>query len=77
MFRTLPLRPRHYVVRLAIFDALKAVEYDHIMAGPRFIVTAGLRAEIGDEDDGFVSLPYAFEHEQRAESRVMRAEGRA
>jgi hypothetical protein len=63
IFPALPLRPRHYIVRLAIFDSLRTVEYDHVTAGPRFIVTPAPRADaIGDEDDGFVSLPCAFEH---------------
>jgi ABC-type polysaccharide/polyol phosphate transport system ATPase subunit len=62
MFRSLPLRPRHYIVRLAIFDPLKTVEYDHVTAGPRFIVTPAPGQDVGDQDDGFVALPYAFEH---------------
>jgi ABC-type polysaccharide/polyol phosphate transport system ATPase subunit len=61
MFPSLPLRPRHYIVRLAIFDALRTVEYDHVTAGPRFIVTLAGRGEVGDEDDGFVTLPCEFE----------------
>jgi ABC-type polysaccharide/polyol phosphate transport system ATPase subunit len=63
-FPSLPLRPRHYIVRLAIFDGLKAVEYDHVTAGPRFIVTppTSVAGAGGDEEDGFVSLPCAFEY---------------
>jgi homopolymeric O-antigen transport system ATP-binding protein len=61
-FPALPLRPRHYIVRLAIFDALRTVEYDHVTAGPRFVVTlAGRGDECGDEEDGFVSLPCTFD----------------
>lgn len=63
-FHALPLRPRHYIVRLAIFDGLKTVEYDHVTAGPRFIVTApagGLEAS-DEEEDGFVSLACAFDY---------------
>jgi ABC-type polysaccharide/polyol phosphate transport system ATPase subunit len=61
-FASLPLRARHYVWRLAIFDRHKAVEYDYITAGPRFVVTAASGADrLEDEEEGFVSLPYAFE----------------
>jgi lipopolysaccharide transport system ATP-binding protein len=62
-FPSLPLKPRHYVVRLAIFDGHKTVEYDHVTAGPRFLVTApvGGSDAYEDEESGFVSLPYAFE----------------
>ena len=62
-FSSLPLRPRHYIVRLAIFDGLKTVEYDHVTAGPRFVVTQAVQSDVyGDEEDGFVSLPCAFEY---------------
>jgi len=63
-FPALPLRPRHYIVRLAVFDSLKTVEYDYVTAGPRFIVTPpSTDADAhGDEDDGFVALPCAFEY---------------
>lgn len=66
-FPALPLKPRHYVARLAIYDRHKTVEYDYITAGPRFIVTAGVTAGasgadlVEDEEDGFVSLPYEFQ----------------
>jgi hypothetical protein len=69
-FDQLPLKPRHYIVRLAIFDRHKAVEYDYVTAGPRFAVAAqfdGGGAQ--DDDDGFVSLPYEFE--QCAASRAI------
>jgi len=63
-FRALPLKPRHYLVRLAIFDGQKTIEYDDVTAGPRFIVTSAPGAPdlYADEDDGFVTLPYAFEY---------------
>jgi len=63
-FPGLPLRPRQYIVRLAIFDGLRTVEYDHVTAGPRFVVTApagGLGAS-HEEDDGFVFLPCTFDY---------------
>jgi homopolymeric O-antigen transport system ATP-binding protein len=64
-FPSLPLRPRHYIVRLAIFDTLKAVEYDHVTAGPRFIVTPSLTSgNEADEEDGFVTLPCVFDVER-------------
>jgi ABC-type polysaccharide/polyol phosphate transport system ATPase subunit len=59
-FAALPLRPRHYIVRLAIIDSLKTVEYDHIAGGPRFLVAHG--AADTDDEDGLVALPFAFEH---------------
>jgi ABC-type polysaccharide/polyol phosphate transport system ATPase subunit len=63
-FDALPLKPRHYIVRLAIFDGLKTVEYDYVTAGPRFIVSTapGASDVYADEDDGFVTLPFAFEY---------------
>ena len=60
-FPELALRPRHYIVRVAAFDGLKTVEYDQVSAGPRFVVAPRSDA-IGDDDDGFVSLPCTFEH---------------
>jgi ABC-type polysaccharide/polyol phosphate transport system ATPase subunit len=64
-FPGLPLRPRHYIVRLAIFDRLKTVEYDHVTAGPRFIVSPPATAAdvYADEEDGFVTLPNSFEYD--------------
>jgi ABC-type multidrug transport system ATPase subunit len=64
VFEALPLKPRHYIVRLAIFDGMKTVEYDYVTAGPRFIVTtaAGANDVYADEDDGFVTLPAAFDY---------------
>jgi ABC-type polysaccharide/polyol phosphate transport system ATPase subunit len=62
-FPELPLKPRHYVVRLAIFDAQKIAEYDYVTAGPRFIVSAPAAgaAMVEDDEDGFVTLSYEFE----------------
>ena len=61
-FPSLPLRPRHYIIRLTILDSLRTVEYDQVTAGPRFVVTPTVQGgEYGDEEDGFVSLPCAFE----------------
>jgi hypothetical protein len=64
VFEALPLKPRHYIVRLAIFDGMKTVEYDYVTAGPRFIVTTAPGASdlYADEDDGFVTLPSAFDY---------------
>jgi hypothetical protein len=60
-FPSLPLRPRQYVVRLTIFDTHRAVEYDQITAGPRFLVTAS-EGDHGDSDeDGFVTIPATFD----------------
>jgi ABC-type polysaccharide/polyol phosphate transport system ATPase subunit len=72
VFPALPLKPRHYIVRLAIFDDHKTTEYDYVTAGPRFIVTPppGASDVYADEDDGFVNLPYAFEY--AAESAAAR-----
>jgi ABC-type polysaccharide/polyol phosphate transport system ATPase subunit len=64
VFPSLPLRPRHYILRLAIYDALKSVEYDHVTAGPRFIVTPDVAAGVEtDDEDGFVTLPCTFEYD--------------
>jgi homopolymeric O-antigen transport system ATP-binding protein len=72
-FPSLPLRPRHYILRLAIFDSLKAVEYDHVTAGPRFIVTPSLASGAeADEEDGFVTLPCVFEVERTAPAESAR-----
>lgn len=66
-FAALPLRPRHYVVRLAIIDSLKTVEYDHIAGGPRFLVVHGEDAT--DDEDGLIALPFACEHAIPAPNR--------
>ena len=53
---------------MAVFDGLKTVEYDHVTAGPRFIVTApaGGPDAYDEEEDGFVSLACDFEYTARA-----------
>ena len=63
-FPELPLRRRQYVARLAILDEHRAVAYDHIAAGPRFVVagSADGREPLEDEDDGFVLLPCEFDY---------------
>ncbi len=63
-FSRLPLRPRQYVLRLAITDSHHLASYDVVTAGPRFAVTghgAGVDS-LADEEDGLVSLPYEFAH---------------
>ena len=63
-FANLPLRPRQYVLRLAISDSHQLASYDQITAGPRFAVTGQGKGvdTLADEEDGLVSLPYEFEH---------------
>jgi ABC-type polysaccharide/polyol phosphate transport system ATPase subunit len=63
-FGNLPLRPRQYVLRLAISDSHQLASYDQVTAGPRFAVTGHGRGVemLADEEDGLVSLPYEFEH---------------
>ena len=63
-FDHLPLRPRQYVLRLAITDAHQLASYDVVTAGPRFAVTGqgGGVENLADEEDGLVSLPFAFAH---------------
>ena len=63
-FANLPLRPRQYVLRLAISDSHQLASYDQITAGPRFsVVSHGGGVEmLADEEDGLVSHPYVFEH---------------
>jgi ABC-type polysaccharide/polyol phosphate transport system ATPase subunit len=63
-FARLPLRPRHYVLRLSITDNHHLASYDVVTAGPRFAVSgSGLGVDgLADEDDGLVSLKYEFVH---------------
>ena len=63
-FSNLPLRPRQYVLRLAISDSHQLASYDQVTAGPRFAVTGHGKGidMLADEEDGLVSLPYEFEH---------------
>ena len=63
-FEHLPLRPRQYVLRLSISDRHQLASYDLVTAGPRFAVIgtgAGVDS-LADEQDGLVSVPFAFEH---------------
>ena len=62
-FDALPLRPRQYVLRLAITDRDHLASYDVVSAGPRFAVTgAGGVDSLADEQDGLVSVPFAVTH---------------
>jgi hypothetical protein len=69
-FSNLPLRPRQYVLRLAISDTHQLASYDQVTAGPRFAVTGHGKGVdmLADEEDGLVSLPYEFEHVASARS---------
>src|SRR5499427_72522 len=73
-FDRVPLRPRQYVLRLSILDNHQLASYDVISAGPRFAVISDGRGVDGlsDEEDGLVSLPYAFVH-HRVGSTAARA----
>jgi ABC-type polysaccharide/polyol phosphate transport system ATPase subunit len=64
IFESLPLRPRHYALRLSIADARQAASYDVVAAGPRFAVVAA-GSQSTESSDGFVVLPYRFEHRVR------------
>jgi ABC-type polysaccharide/polyol phosphate transport system ATPase subunit len=61
---SLPLRPRQYVLRLTISDALQLASYDVVTAGPRFAVSAdGAGVDsLADEQEGLVSIPFTFTH---------------
>jgi ABC-type polysaccharide/polyol phosphate transport system ATPase subunit len=62
-FPSLPLRPRQYVLRLAITDVHQIVSYDLVSAGPRFVVGAVAAGRLaGDEGEGLVSIDYRFAH---------------
>jgi ABC-type polysaccharide/polyol phosphate transport system ATPase subunit len=63
-FDQLPLRPRHYVVRLSISDRHQLASYDVVTAGPRFAVSGrGLGVDgLAEEEDGLVSVAYEFSH---------------
>jgi lipopolysaccharide transport system ATP-binding protein len=67
-FDRLPLRPRQYVLRLAITDEHQLASYDLVTAGPRFAVTGtgGGIDTLADEEDGLVSLPFTFRHHAAA-----------
>jgi ABC-type polysaccharide/polyol phosphate transport system ATPase subunit len=64
-FERLPLRPRHYALRLSISDQFQLASYDQVIAGPRFVVrgTGSGVESLADEQDGLVSLPFAFHHQ--------------
>jgi ABC-type polysaccharide/polyol phosphate transport system ATPase subunit len=67
-FPRLPLRPRQYVLRLSITDSQQLASYDLVSAGPRFAVSghgAGVDG-LADEEDGLVSLPFEFAHQDVA-----------
>jgi lipopolysaccharide transport system ATP-binding protein len=61
-FERLPLRPRQYVLRLAISDAMQLTSYDEVIAGPRFAVHAtGAGVDsLADDQEGLVSIPFTF-----------------
>jgi ABC-type polysaccharide/polyol phosphate transport system ATPase subunit len=67
-FPHLPLRPRHYALRLSITDRHQLASYDVVTAGPRFaVVGRGLGVDsLADEEDGLVSLPFEFRHTRAA-----------
>jgi hypothetical protein len=71
-FPCLPLRPRHYVLRLSILDHLQLAAYDVVSAGPRFAVIEQGRGidSLADEQDGLVTLPFDFVCHPQAASRV-------
>jgi ABC-type polysaccharide/polyol phosphate transport system ATPase subunit len=73
-FERLPLRPRQYVLRLAVTDEHQLASYDLVTAGPRFAVTGtgGGVDSLADEEDGLVSLPFAFSHHGVAEAEPLR-----
>lgn len=61
-FPRVPLRPRQYVLRLAVMDRFQLASYDLITAGPRFAVVgqgSGVDS-LADEEDGLVALPFEF-----------------
>jgi ABC-type polysaccharide/polyol phosphate transport system ATPase subunit len=70
-FERLPLRPRNYVLRLSILDSHQLASYDLVTAGPRFVVqgSGGGVDSLADEEDGLVSVPFAFEHRCAVGSR--------
>ena len=66
IFESLPLRPRQYALRMTIADARQLASYDVVSAGPRFTIVAAGGSQPADAGDGFVVLPYRFEHRVRA-----------
>jgi hypothetical protein len=63
-FERLPLRPRQYILRLSISDAMQLASYDEVIAGPRFAVhAAGAGVDsLVDDQEGLVSIPFSFSH---------------
>jgi lipopolysaccharide transport system ATP-binding protein len=63
-FESLPLRPRQYVLRLAITDSDHLASYDTVTAGPRFAITGqgGGVDSLADEQDGLVTVPFQVDH---------------
>jgi ABC-type polysaccharide/polyol phosphate transport system ATPase subunit len=63
-FERLPLRPRQYVLRLSITDAMQLASYDEVIAGPRFAVRApGAGVDsFADDQEGLVAIPFSFTH---------------
>ena len=61
-FERLPLRPRQYILRLSISDAMQLTSYDEVIAGPRFAVHAtGAGVDsLADDQEGLVSIPFSF-----------------
>ena len=59
---------------MRITDAQQLMSYDEVTAGPRFAVVAGTGAAAAssDDEDGLVSLPFAFEHVTAAGSGARR-----
>ena len=72
-FARLPLRPRQYVLRLAITDPHHLASYDHVSAGPRLAVVGhgGGVDSLADEEDGLISVPYEFAYVRSAGSAAV------
>lgn len=68
-FNHLPLRPRQYVLRLAITDRDQLALYDMVTAGPRFAISGqgGGVDSLVDEQDGLVTVPFEISHRPSAE----------
>ena len=63
-FNHLPLRPRQYVLRLAITDRDQLASYDSVTAGPRFALTGhgGGVDSLADEQEGLITVPFEISH---------------
>lgn len=64
VFEALPLRQRHYALRLTITDPDRTAFYDLLSGGPRFTVVADERTGDPMAEDGqdLVRLAYCFSH---------------